>query len=177
MQALLAPPLCDGQGALRGGAACCGTLKAWARVRVQQQRARLLSGSAAGVVTTPPLPPASAQDGILNDTELNAFQVYCFNAPLQSEELVGVKQVRFICTGSKLERAMCCYLYGAAAVPLPMLLLLGVLGCSLRMSLLQPGELVGGEQVRLEEVWSRSCWARPCRRLLPLPSIRPCQQW
>ena len=33
------------------------------------------------------------QDGILNDAELNAFQVLCFNAPLQAEELVGVKQV------------------------------------------------------------------------------------
>ncbi|PRW57931.1 mitochondrial Rho GTPase 1-like isoform A [Chlorella sorokiniana] len=33
------------------------------------------------------------QDGILNDAELNAFQVLCFNAPLQADELVGVKQV------------------------------------------------------------------------------------
>ena len=33
------------------------------------------------------------QDGVLNDAELNAFQVLCFNAPLQAEELVGVKQV------------------------------------------------------------------------------------
>ncbi|KAL4436835.1 hypothetical protein ABPG75_003974 [Micractinium tetrahymenae] len=33
------------------------------------------------------------RDGILNDAELNAFQVLCFNAPLQTEELVGVKQV------------------------------------------------------------------------------------
>ena len=32
-------------------------------------------------------------DGILNDAELNAFQVECFNAPLQPEELIGVKQV------------------------------------------------------------------------------------
>lgn len=32
-------------------------------------------------------------DGILNDAELNAFQVRCFNAPLQPEELAGVKQV------------------------------------------------------------------------------------
>lgn len=30
---------------------------------------------------------------MLNDAELNAFQVLCFNAPLQTEELVGVKQV------------------------------------------------------------------------------------
>jgi mitochondrial Rho GTPase 1 len=33
------------------------------------------------------------QDGILDDIELNNFQVHCFNAPLQTEELVGVKQV------------------------------------------------------------------------------------
>ncbi|KAI3425869.1 hypothetical protein D9Q98_007842 [Chlorella vulgaris] len=33
------------------------------------------------------------KDGVLNDAELNAFQVLCFNAPLQTEELVGVKQV------------------------------------------------------------------------------------
>jgi len=33
------------------------------------------------------------QDGILDDAELNNFQIHCFNAPLQTEELVGVKQV------------------------------------------------------------------------------------
>lgn len=33
------------------------------------------------------------RDGVLSDAELNAFQVECFNAPLQPEELVGVKQV------------------------------------------------------------------------------------
>eukprot|EP00887_Chlorella_sp_A99_P007934 scaffold12.g7934.t1 len=33
------------------------------------------------------------RDGILNDDELNRFQMHCFNAPLQPEELVGVKQV------------------------------------------------------------------------------------
>lgn len=33
------------------------------------------------------------QDGILNEAELNAFQIHCFNAPLQTEELIGVKQV------------------------------------------------------------------------------------
>ena len=32
-------------------------------------------------------------DGVLSDAELNAFQVQCFNAPLQPEELVGVKAV------------------------------------------------------------------------------------
>lgn len=32
-------------------------------------------------------------DGVLSDAELNAFQVNCFSAPLQPEELVGVKQV------------------------------------------------------------------------------------
>jgi Ras family protein T1 len=32
-------------------------------------------------------------DGALSDAELNAFQVHCFNAPLQPEELAGVKQV------------------------------------------------------------------------------------
>ncbi|KDD71963.1 hypothetical protein H632_c4089p0, partial [Helicosporidium sp. ATCC 50920] len=32
-------------------------------------------------------------DGELSDAELNAFQVRCFNAPLQPEELAGVKQV------------------------------------------------------------------------------------
>ena len=41
----------------------------------------------------PCLPGACLQDGVLNDAELNAFQVLCFNAPLQAEELVGVKQV------------------------------------------------------------------------------------
>ena len=33
------------------------------------------------------------QDGSLNDEELNTFQVKCFNAPLQPEELLGVKKV------------------------------------------------------------------------------------
>lgn len=33
------------------------------------------------------------QDEALNDAELNAFQVRCFNAPLQPEELLGVKKV------------------------------------------------------------------------------------
>lgn len=33
------------------------------------------------------------QDGALDDNELNSFQVKCFNAPLQSTELTGVKQV------------------------------------------------------------------------------------
>lgn len=33
------------------------------------------------------------QDGTLNDTELNEFQVQCFSAPLQPEELAGVKKV------------------------------------------------------------------------------------
>lgn len=33
------------------------------------------------------------RDGVLSDAELNAFQVHCFNAPLQTEELVGVKEV------------------------------------------------------------------------------------
>jgi Ras family protein T1 len=32
-------------------------------------------------------------DGVLSDAELNAFQIQCFSAPLQQEELVGVKQV------------------------------------------------------------------------------------
>ena len=36
------------------------------------------------------LPP---QDGILDDAELNSFQMRCFNAPLQPEELRRVKQV------------------------------------------------------------------------------------
>ena len=30
---------------------------------------------------------------MLDDSELNAFQVQCFNAPLQPEELMGVKKV------------------------------------------------------------------------------------
>ena len=34
-----------------------------------------------------------AQDGALSDAELNAFQVRCFAAPLQPEELAGVKRV------------------------------------------------------------------------------------
>lgn len=33
------------------------------------------------------------QDGALSDDELNAFQVNCFSAPLQPEELAGVKAV------------------------------------------------------------------------------------
>lgn len=33
------------------------------------------------------------QDGALNDSELNNFQVHCFSAPLQPEELAGVKRV------------------------------------------------------------------------------------
>ena len=33
------------------------------------------------------------KDGLLNDEELNEFQVRCFNAPLQPEELAGVKDV------------------------------------------------------------------------------------
>ena len=46
----------------------------------------------------PPAPdllprPPSPQDGVLSDAELNAFQVHCFNAPLQAEELAGVKSV------------------------------------------------------------------------------------
>ncbi|KAL6968329.1 Mitochondrial Rho GTPase 1 [Sarracenia purpurea var. burkii] len=32
-------------------------------------------------------------DGALNDTELNEFQVKCFNTPLQPAEIVGVKRV------------------------------------------------------------------------------------
>ncbi|KAJ4843022.1 Mitochondrial Rho GTPase 2 [Turnera subulata] len=32
-------------------------------------------------------------DGTLNDEELNEFQVKCFNAPLQPEELIGVRRV------------------------------------------------------------------------------------
>ncbi|XP_047335459.1 mitochondrial Rho GTPase 2-like [Impatiens glandulifera] len=32
-------------------------------------------------------------DGVLNDTELNEFQVKCFNTPLQPAEMVGVKRV------------------------------------------------------------------------------------
>ncbi|KAK9945314.1 hypothetical protein M0R45_010835 [Rubus argutus] len=32
-------------------------------------------------------------DGALNDLELNEFQVKCFNAPLQPEEIVGVQRV------------------------------------------------------------------------------------
>ena len=33
------------------------------------------------------------QDGALSDTELNSFQVNCFSAPLQPEELIGVRRV------------------------------------------------------------------------------------
>lgn len=33
------------------------------------------------------------KDDVLNDSELNEFQVKCFNAPLQPEELTGVKEV------------------------------------------------------------------------------------
>ncbi|PRQ26120.1 putative small GTPase superfamily, EF-hand domain pair [Rosa chinensis] len=32
-------------------------------------------------------------DGALNDQELNGFQVKCFNAPLQPEEIIGVQRV------------------------------------------------------------------------------------
>jgi mitochondrial Rho GTPase 1 len=41
-------------------------------------------------------------DGVLSDAELNAFQVQCFNAPLQPEELAGVKQV----VAEKLEQGI-----------------------------------------------------------------------
>eukprot|EP00245_Coleochaete_scutata_P005491 TRINITY_DN19096_c0_g1_i1.p1 TRINITY_DN19096_c0_g1~~TRINITY_DN19096_c0_g1_i1.p1 ORF type:complete len:636 (+),score=107.37 TRINITY_DN19096_c0_g1_i1:163-2070(+) len=33
------------------------------------------------------------KDGTLNDNELNTFQVHCFNAPLQAQELLGVKRL------------------------------------------------------------------------------------
>ena len=33
------------------------------------------------------------QDGALSDAELNSFQVNCFSAPLQPEELIGVRKV------------------------------------------------------------------------------------
>lgn len=33
------------------------------------------------------------QDGALSNKELNAFQTKCFSAPLQPEELVGIKKV------------------------------------------------------------------------------------
>mmetsp|Transcript_34896 Transcript_34896/g.66641 ORF Transcript_34896/g.66641 Transcript_34896/m.66641 type:complete len:634 (-) Transcript_34896:588-2489(-) len=33
------------------------------------------------------------KDGILSDEELNAFQVVCFNTPLQPDEITGVKKV------------------------------------------------------------------------------------
>lgn len=36
---------------------------------------------------------SGSQDGVLNDAELNEFQVMCFSAPLQPEELAGVKKV------------------------------------------------------------------------------------
>ena len=36
---------------------------------------------------------AAMQDGALSDSELNTFQVHCFQAPLQPEELSGVKKV------------------------------------------------------------------------------------
>jgi hypothetical protein len=37
--------------------------------------------------------PFLVQDGVLNDAELNEFQVQCFSAPLQPEELAGVRKV------------------------------------------------------------------------------------
>ena len=40
-----------------------------------------------------PITDASVQDGALSDNELNHFQVHCFSAPLQPEELSGVKRV------------------------------------------------------------------------------------
>lgn len=33
------------------------------------------------------------KDGLLDDTELNDFQRQCFDAPLQAEELAGIKDV------------------------------------------------------------------------------------
>lgn len=33
------------------------------------------------------------KDGILSDSELNEFQRQCFAAPLQSEELTGIKEI------------------------------------------------------------------------------------
>jgi hypothetical protein len=37
--------------------------------------------------------PSLLQDGVLSDEELNAFQVLCFNQPLQREELQMLKDV------------------------------------------------------------------------------------
>ncbi len=37
--------------------------------------------------------PCVVQDGALSNKELNAFQTKCFSAPLQPEELVGIKKV------------------------------------------------------------------------------------
>ena len=34
--------------------------------------------------------------GIMNDTELHAFQSTCFNTPLPASELSGLKEVRAI---------------------------------------------------------------------------------
>lgn len=44
-------------------------------------------------LSAPLIFPVGLQDGVLNDRELNEFQVQCFSAPLQPEELAGVKKV------------------------------------------------------------------------------------
>ncbi len=33
------------------------------------------------------------QDGLLNDEELNKFQVECFNVPLQPQEITALKSI------------------------------------------------------------------------------------
>ena len=68
----------------------------------------------------PRVPAARAQpvqDGVLSDAELNAFQVHCFNAPLQPEELVGVKQV--VAQGAKEVRALRAVLWPYSGLSCP----------------------------------------------------------
>ena len=92
------PALRQGQGGWVGGVCVCvcARVGVWARRRLACSA--LAHAPNAPLTLAPPPPPPThththSQDGALSDAELNAFQVRCFNAPLQPEELVGVKQV------------------------------------------------------------------------------------
>lgn len=59
------------------------------------------------------------QDDALDDAELNAFQVRCFNAPLQPEELMGVKKV----VQDKMPQVRLIYTHPAPCIVTPHLVL------------------------------------------------------
>lgn len=68
---------------------------------------------------TKPTGPCCPQDDALDDAELNAFQVRCFNAPLQPEELMGVKKV----VQDKMPQVRLPYTHPAPCVVAPHLVL------------------------------------------------------